>query len=220
MPFRRSGRPPRPGRADRCPRPRRPNDRRPSVRSPSGSPSGTPRHPAAGRSRSRTVPGPEGRGCGAARSRAQRYGSIARRPSVPAAGPVPASYSLHCLQLPLRFSPLHGLPLRAAGPALRAGWSRRVLLPRSRGLLEKQLAQCVGGPGFPLTGGPPVAGGQPGECLGGAENRQQARPPGRHPGWGVARCRLLVRRRQVDRQTPHTRIRRVTSFFSRYRAIG
>ena len=68
-----------------------------------------------------------------------------------------------------------------------------------KGLLEKQLPQRVGGPGFPLTGGPPVAGGQPGGCLGGAENRQQARPPGRHPGRGVPRRRLLARRRQVDR---------------------
>jgi hypothetical protein len=36
--------------------------------------------------------------------------------NLPRGWPVPASYSLHCLQLPLRFSPLHGLPLRAAGP--------------------------------------------------------------------------------------------------------
>ena len=48
--------------------------------------------------------------------------------------------------------------------------------PALKGLLEKQLPQRVGGPGFLLTGCPPVAGGQPGECLGGAVNRQQ---PGR-----------------------------------------
>ena len=103
------------------------------------------------------------------------------------AGP-PANYSLHCPQLPLRLSPLHGLPSRAAGRRDVLAGVGGVLVPRSRGLLEKQLPQHVGGPGFPLTGGPPVAGGQPGECLGGAENRQQARLPGRHPGRGVARC--------------------------------
>ena len=69
------------------------------------------------------------------------------------AGPVPAGYSLHCLQFPLRFSSRHGRPLRAAGR--RDAWSRRVCSHAKRGLLEKQLPQRVGGQGFPPTGGPP-----------------------------------------------------------------
>jgi hypothetical protein len=46
--------------------------------------------------------------------------------------------------------------------------------PALKGLLEKQLPQRVGGPGFPLTGGPPVAGGQP--VNGSVEQRTDSKP--------------------------------------------